>query len=403
MGTLGGDDARDLLGSDSGGSGVTTSNGDFTHGLRVALVAEQLLQDVPGGIGTYVRAMLRRLPLQGVELEPVVGMHRSGVLASNGLPHARRLSYPRQVLYRRWTKGSGPSVGGDAALVHAPSLAFPPKDGRPLVVTVHDVLFLEHPDAYPAQGVEFHTAMLDRLDQADLVIVPSKATATALESIDKPPADVRVIPMGTDLVPPEPDERALMLERIKIEKPYVLWMGTLEPRKNPEGVVRGFVHAIESGVPRADELKLYLVGPPGWWSGDVRELISERGLGDRVRRIDAQPVQVRAALYAEAEAFMFPSLAEGFGLPVLEAMSCGTPVVTSNRSSLPEVAGSAAQLCDPTDHASIGNALGKVLRDAELAEDLRRLGRRRAAEFTWDRTAQQTAAAYREVLAAAER
>jgi glycosyltransferase involved in cell wall biosynthesis len=364
----------------------------------VAFIAEQLLQDVPGGIGTYVRAMLRRLPPEGIELEPVTAFHRASTLAQVGLPHARRLSTPRQALYQRWTKGHGTNVAEDAALVHAPSLAFPPRDGRPLIVTCHDVIFLEHPEAYPERGVEFHSAMLARLNEADAVIVPSKATADALSQLDNPPADVRVIPNGTDMEPPPEEDRARILEQLKIEKPYVLWMGTLEPRKNPEGVVRGFVNAISSGVPQADELNLYLVGPPGWWSGDVRDLISERGLENRIRRIDQQPVPVRAALYAEAAAFVFPSLAEGFGLPVLEAMACGTPVITSNRSSLPEVAGAAAELCDPTDHDSIGAALAKVLRDPDLAADLRRLGSRRASEFTWERTAKATAACYREVL-----
>ncbi len=368
--------------------------------LRVALIAEQLLQEIPGGIGTYVRALLRRLPSEGVELEPVTAMHRAATLAQAGVPHARRLSTPRRALYQRWMRGRG-SAGGQASLVHAPSLAFPPRDGRPLIVTVHDVIFLEYPDAFTDRGVEFHTAMLERIGDADLVIAPSKATADALAAIDRPPNDVRVIPMGTDIEPPPPEERERMLERLRIERPYVLWMGTLEPRKNPEGVVRGFVNAISSGIPQADELKLYLVGPPGWWSGDLRDLIEKRGLSERVRRIDAQTVPVRAALYAEASAFVFPSFAEGFGLPALEAMACGTPVVTSNTSSLPEVVGSAAQLCDPTDHDSIGHALARVLRDADLAADLRRLGQRRAKEFTWERTARDTVASYKEVLAAA--
>ena len=368
--------------------------------LRVAFVAEQLLQDTPGGIGTYVRAMLRRLPSEGVQLEPVVARHRNSALAGAGLPHARRLNLPRQMLYQRWTKGQGPAVGGDVSLVHAPSLAFPPRDERPLIVTCHDVTFITHPETFPERGLEFHRAMLDRLHEADLVIAPSKATADALASTDRPPADVRVVPNGTDFEAPPQDDRARLLESAKVSKPYVLWMGTLEPRKNPEGVVRGFVHAIESGVPRSDELTLYMVGPPGWWSGDVRDLIETKGLADRVRRIDPQPVPVRAALYAEAEAFLFPSHAEGFGLPVIEAMACGAPVVTSNRSSLPEVAGSAAELCDPDDHASIGAALSKILRDPDLAADLRRLGLRRAKEFTWERTARETVTVYREVLAA---
>lgn len=366
--------------------------------LRVSLIAEQLLHDVPGGIGTYVRALLRRLPPAGVELEPVVALHRRPTISGAGLPHARRLRFPRQLLYRRWMRGRRPAIGGEAGLVHAPSMAFPSADGRPLVVTVHDVNFLEHPDAYPPSGLAFHKAMLERLDQASLVIVPSRATADALEASRHSPRRMRVVPMGTDMEAPAPEERDALLDNLKIQRPYVLWMGTLEPRKNPDGVIRGFVEALGAGIPEAGTMHLYMVGPRGWWSGDLAELISSRGLSDRVRRINEQPVQVRAALYSGASAFMFPSLAEGFGLPILEAMSCGAPVVTSNRSSMPEVAGAAAELCDPTDASSIGAALAKVLRDPELAEDLRRVGFRRAREFTWQRTARETVACYREAL-----
>lgn len=371
----------------------------MTEGLKVSLIAEQLLQEIPGGIGTYVRALLRRLPPTGVELEPVVAFHRTSALSDAGLPQARRLQLPRQMLYRRWLRGSGPAVGGDAAIVHAPSMAFPPHDGRPLVVTVHDVNFLEHPDAYPPNGLAFHRSMLERLVDADLVIVPSNATANALAATDHPPANVRVVANGTDIQAPDPVQRDRLLDDLRIERPYVLWMGTLEPRKNPEGVLRGFVRALEGGIPNAEKLHLYMVGPRGWWSGDLAELIEERGLADRVRRIDAQPLPVRAALYAGASAFLFPSLGEGFGLPILEAMACGTPVITSNRSSMPEVAGSAAELCDPEDAEAIGAAVAKILRDPELAEDLRRLGYRRVKDFTWQRTARETFACYQEALA----
>jgi glycosyltransferase involved in cell wall biosynthesis len=277
-------------------------------------------------------------------------------------------------------------------------MAFPPPDGRPLVVTVHDLNFIEHPDAYPAAGLRFHLAMLERVGEADVVIVPSRATAEALAQTPRPPARVRVIPMGTDMEPPSPEERDRILEGLDIKRPYVLWMGTLEPRKNPEGVMRGFVEALDSGFPDAAVMNLYMVGPRGWWSGDLAELISARGLTDRVRRLDEQPVPVRAALYAGASAFVFPSLAEGFGLPIVEAMACGAPVVTSNRSSMPEVAGAAAELCDPADPSSIGAALAKVLRDPELADDLRRVGFKRAREFSWQRTARETVACYREAL-----
>ncbi|MGH2759523.1 MAG: glycosyltransferase family 4 protein [Actinomycetota bacterium] len=366
--------------------------------IRVGLVAEQLLQEVPGGIGTYVRAMMRRLPSVGIELEPVVAMHRRSTLVGGGLPHARRLPLPRPLLYRRWTRGHAPGVGGTSSLVHAPSMAFPPRDARPLVVTVHDLNFREFPDAYPASGLAFHEAMLRRLSDASLVMVPSRATAEALAASEHAHGRVRVVPMGTDMEAPSPEDRDRILGELNIERPYVLWMGTLEPRKNPEGVMRGFVHALESGLPDAAALHLYMVGPRGWWSGDLAELIAERGLSERVRRINEQPIPVRAALYSGASAFVFPSLAEGFGLPILEAMACGAPVVTSNRSSMPEVAGAAAEFCDPSDPASIGSAIAKVLRDPELAEDLRRAGYKRAREFTWERTARRTVTCYREAL-----
>lgn len=371
----------------------------MSEGLRVSLICEQLLQPIPGGIGTYIRGLMASLPRYGVQVEPVVAFHRPAELVEAGLTQARRLRAPRSIAYRRWERGGRPGAGGDASIVHAPSLAFPRRDGRPLVVTVHDVLFEEFPDAYPKRGLGFHRRMLRRLSDVDLVLCPSEATAEAVRALEAPPPRVRVVPMGTDLTAPSDVERDRILDRLHVERPYVLWVGTVEPRKNPEGVVKGFVHAVESGLPRGDDLNLYLVGPPGWWRGEVGSFLEGKGMADRVRRLGAQPRTTLAALYAGAAAFVFPSLAEGFGLPVIEAMACGAPVVTSNRSSLPEVAGSAALLCDPEDPAAIGHALANVVRDDELAADLRRLGRNRAAEFTWERTAMQTAECYREALA----
>lgn len=372
----------------------------MTDPLRVALIAEQLFEPDPGPIGAYVRALMRRLPPTGVALEPVVARHRSGALSDAGVPHATRLRLSRSSLYHRWMQGRPPSPEGDTALVHAPSLVFPPADGRPLVVTVHDSLFLEQPEDFPSSALEFNRAMVDRLDEVDTVIVPSRVVGNALATTDTPPKRIRVVPMGTDVTPPtDVDERERMLEKLEVEKPYVLWTGSLEPRRNPEGIVRGFVHAIEGDVPDADRLNLYLVGPPGHWSPEIRGFIEDKGLTDRIRRIDHQAAPVRGALYAGAAAFLYPSFSEGFGQPVIEAMSCGAPVVTSNRSSLPEVAGSAAELCDPDDPGSVGASLAKVLRDPDYAQDLRRLGLRRAQEFSWERTARETLACYREAIA----
>jgi glycosyltransferase involved in cell wall biosynthesis len=359
--------------------------------LDAGLVCEQLLQPIPGGIGTYVRALLTSLPKQGVRVSPIVAWHRDGALGAAGLEGAHRLPLPRLALYRAWAAGLGPSAPGRSQLVHAPSLAFPPRDDRPLVVTVHDVLFRTHPDLYPARAARFHERALRRLSLADIAICPSRATADDVGRVH-PVLRVEVVPMGTDMTPPDPDVVERVLSMRGVRRPYVLWASTLEPRKNIERTIQGFALATE-GEGGLSAVDLCLVGPRGWLRGRPAELLA--GREDRVRWLGPISRDDLAALYAGAEAFLFPSLAEGFGLPVLEAMACGTPVITSDRSSLPEVARDAAALCDPTDPSSIAEALGAVLRDPVVAGKLRHLGLERAARFTWDRTARETASLYR--------
>ncbi len=364
-------------------------------GPRVGLICEQLLQRVPGGIGTYASALLSYLPAQGAEVTALVARHPREELRRAGLSRARRLPLPRRLLYPSWNRTGRPRIDAGVDVVHATSMAFPDRGRVPLVVTVHDLLFREFPEAYPARGLAFHERALARLAQADLVICPSEASAAAVRAVGHGVGPIRVVPLGCDLAPPRLDERDRVLKALGVEPPYVLWVGTLEPRKNLIGVVRGFVRAAGA----ATGLNLYLVGPSGWGRDDLGPLLAERGVADRVRRLGRQPRERLGALYAGAAAFVYPSLGEGFGFPVLEAMACGSPVVTSDRSSLPEVAGDAALLCDPTDESSIAERLAEVLDDAGLADELRERGRKRAAEFTWERTARATVACYREALA----
>jgi glycosyltransferase involved in cell wall biosynthesis len=219
-------------------------------------------------------------------------------------------------------------------------------------------------------------------------------TADALREIRPAVRRIEVVPLGTEMKGPPREKVELVQARHGVRSPYVLWVGTLEPRKNLERTVQGFAHAVTEA--ELDEVQLCLVGPRGWLRGDPGELLA--GRRDRVRWLGSVPRDELPALYAGAEAFVFPSLAEGFGLPVLEAMACGAPVVTSDRSALPEVAGDAALLCDPTDPGSIGEAVGRVLRDRDLAGRLRRAGLERAAGYTWDRMARETASRYRELV-----
>jgi glycosyltransferase involved in cell wall biosynthesis len=172
---------------------------------------------------------------------------------------------------------------------------------------------------------------------------------------------------------------------------YVLWNGTIEPRKNLPTLIEAF-RRLDAG----DDVDLVLVGPDGWHE-DVERRIE--GLDGRVRRLPFQTRADLAALHAGAAAFCYPSLREGFGLPVLDAMAQGTPVVTSAGTATEEVADGAALLVDPLDADALAGALRRVLDDPDVAARLSDAGRARAAEYPWERTAALTAAAYEEVAA----
>jgi glycosyltransferase involved in cell wall biosynthesis len=199
---------------------------------------------------------------------------------------------------------------------------------------------------------------------------------------------LRLVPWGVRSRPAEAHDVDRVRRLHGLRRPYVLFTGTIEPRKNLGALVAGF-----AALGRSD-VDLVVVGPDGW-NEDLGARIEP--LGDRVHRLGFVPRPDLEALLAGAEVFCYPSLREGFGLPVLEAMAQGTAVVTSAGTATEEVAGDAALLVDPTDTATITEALGRLLDDPDLADELGRRGTKRAAELTWQRTAELTAAAYAEV------
>jgi glycosyltransferase involved in cell wall biosynthesis len=177
-----------------------------------------------------------------------------------------------------------------------------------------------------------------------------------------------------------------------LHKPIILTVGTLEPRKNLPMLVRAFA-ALHEQFPH----DLVLAGPEGWLMDEIERTIAESGIGDRVRRIGFVDDEALVALYNGADVVAVPSLYEGFGLPVLEAMASGAPVLTSNVSSLPEVAGDAAVLVDPANLDSVVDGLRQMLASDELRARLRAAGPAQAAPFTWERTASLTHAAYQRI------
>jgi glycosyltransferase involved in cell wall biosynthesis len=303
----------------------------------------------------------------------------------------RHMHLPRTALYESWHGLRWPSVSratGPVDVIHATGMAIPPRDA-PLVVTVHDLAFVHHPEHATRHGLRFFRRSLELTRRhADLILCPSDATRRDCLAQGLEPHRLWVVPWGVDARRPSEAEIAASRTRHGLGQPYVLAVGTIEPRKNLGALLDAFARLDRPG------LELVLVGPTGW-NEDLGPRIER--LGDRVRSLGFVPHDELAPLYGGAEAFCYPSLLEGFGMPVLEAQAAGAPVITSAGTATAEAAGDAAILVDPREIGEIAEALERLLDDASLRADLRARGLARAATFTWERTADLTLAAYRQV------
>lgn len=280
-------------------------------------------------------------------------------------------------------------------LVHFTNYLAPLACPVPYVVSVHDMSMTLFPEYHTAKKRLLTSTLVPTVARgARLVLTPSEATRRdVIRLLGLDPRRVRVVPYapGPAFTPTREGPQRLAAT-YGIEPPYFLYVGTLEPRKNLARALRAF-RAVAPALPGH---RFVLVGQRGWKCEDV--LREAEAAGDRVLMPGYVAEEDLPLLYAHAAALVYPSLYEGFGLPVVEAMACGTPVITSRGSSMEEVAGGAALLVDPGDEADIARALREVAGDAALAASLRRRGRERAAAFTWTRTARETAEAYRDAL-----
>lgn len=353
--------------------------------MKVALHAGQLLQPVPGGIGCYVRSLLAHLPDVGIE--PVAfGAGARPEDVPEGVEWVD-LGPPRRgwLRYEAWhrLRRPRPRVAGD--VLHAPSLAVPPPGARPLVVTIHDVAFLRHPHETTRRGRAFHQSGMNiARREADVVITPSHFTRTELLVEDFDPDRICVAPLGVDPPGKRPDvEIDALVAAAGLEAPYVLTVGTVEPRKGLP-VLAEAVTAIRH---RRPDITLAVVGPRGW--GEIRGL--ERPGVRRVGRVDKDTLD---ALYRRAAVTCLASTYEGFGLPALEALTRASPLVATDGTALAEVVGDAGILVPPDDPEVLADALVRVLDDDALRADLARRGPVRAATFTWGRCVREHARAY---------
>jgi len=314
------------------------------------------------------------------------------------LPRGRNASWRVIPAPRLWTLGrlSVEMARRPPDVLFVPAHSLPPILPRASVATIHDLGYLHFPDEHPRA-----TRWLRRLSnrwsaaRASRVIAISKATRNDLVRYDRiGPAKIAIVHHGLSPIfrPVDGATVDAVRERHGLRDPYLLFVGTLQPRKNLGRLLAAFDRIAEAHP----TVTLALVGAIGWHSDRLREALGRMRARERVRVLGYVDDADLPALITGAVALAFPSLYEGFGLPALEAMACGTPVLASNTSSLPEVVGEAGLLVDPLDVDAIAAGLDRLILDAPLRQELGLRGIARAAKFTWRRAARETLAVLRE-------
>lgn len=299
-----------------------------------------------------------------------------------------RLRLPLPIQY--WT--------GPLNLFHATDFVLPPvKRGTRSIVTIHDLSFVRRPETtMPGMSLHLNKWVPYSVERADHVIAVSKATRQdVIDLYHTPPEKISVLYHGVnpEFRPIEEEAKHKTIRhKYKLgEYPFVLSVGTIQPRKNYQRLIRAFAN-IDSPA------SLVIAGSKGWSYQDIFDEVARQGLADRVHFPGFIADADLPALYRAATLFVYPSLYEGFGLPALEAMACGTPVVASNQSSLPEVIGQAGLLIDAQDEAAITAAIDRVLADKGLRQTLSEAGLKQAAKFSWPEMARNLVALYEKVL-----
>ncbi|MCU1598741.1 MAG: mannosyltransferase [Glaciihabitans sp.] len=368
--------------------------------LRV--IVDQILAPVPGGIGRYAEELTRELILTAPSGSDVAGIVSASTEAQYatiderlpGLSNLYKSPLARRELSLAWQHGF--TILPGKGMVHATSMLAPlyrhdrvnDRENQ-TAITIHDVVPWTHPETLTPRGVRWHRAMAARAHKyADAVVVDTHAVAQELSEYFDFGDRIRVVSaaVGSALkLPVDAEARAIGL---KLPERYLLAVGTLEPRKGLEPLIKALA------LPQTQDLPLLIVGPEGWGDVDVSSIARDAALAEgRVRTLGYLSDADLAVVQSRATAFVFPSLAEGFGLPVLEAMSLGTPVIHSDIPAVVEVAADAGIMVERGDAAGyperLADAIGMVASDDELRERLKYLGIDRSHAFSWRASAEK--------------
>ena len=363
------------------------------------------------GIGNYVRSLVDALLAQDAK--------NQYTLLTSGRP-TREHPFPQaenvrglsiiipdrylNILWYRWRLPLYATfLTGQVDIYHGPDFVLPPMNNKVhKVVTVHDLAFVEHPEyAIPQLAAYLNKVVPEAVAAADVIVAVSRATSqTLIEYFKTPLEKITIIPNG---IRPyfrritDPILLSATLHKFGLKHPLILGVGTLEPRKNHLGLIKAFHKAQSASGTKLRPAMLALAGGPGWLYDETQQLISKLKLENKVRFLGHVTELELITLYSMADVFVFPSFFEGFGVPLIEAMACGAPIITSNTSSLPEVAGDAAVLIDPHNTGQIARAVLQVLEDNQLRDELRKKGYARAQNFTWPKSASKMLSVYQKL------
>lgn len=356
------------------------------------------------GIGRYTLELLYALIEHEPELDLRLMAHRriNDDLARNGLASIERLGGPGFPVKLAWMQAVLPFALARSELdvCHFTNYHAPLISNVPSVVNLHDMSLVMMPERHPRLRVATMRPLLRTVAQhsSAVLCLTASARADAISHLDLDPARVRVVsaaPARAFHTITDESRLAAVAARHGLEPGFLLFVGTIEPRKNLIRLVQAYARLRRDGF----GAPLVICGAPGWKSGDLVPTIDRLGLSAHVIFTGFVPDDDLAALLNLARGFVYPSLYEGFGLPIIEAFACGVPVVTSNRGATAEVAGGAALLADPEDVDDLTSALASALTDEPTRSRLRAAGLERATHYTWQRAAHETAAIYRSAIA----
>jgi glycosyltransferase involved in cell wall biosynthesis len=368
--------------------------------MRIAIDARKL-HDF--GIGTYIRNVLIGLARIDQQIEYIVLCRPGDAEAINELGANFRAvpetTKPYSIGEQVWIPLI--LVRERVHLLHEPHYVLPPATRCRSVVTIHDCIHLMFPQYLPGKlaHVYARTSMWSAVHKSDRILTVSEASKRdILRFFGIDGGKVEVIYNAIDerfLAPPDEERMHQVRERYQLDHPFLLYIGNIKPHKNLERLIDAFGRVRANGL---DDLRLVIIGDEISKYPPLRQAVHRHRLDKYVRFLGFQPYDTLAAFYRLARAFVFPSLYEGFGLPPLEAMACGTPVVTSNVSSLPEIAGGAAILVDPYEPSSIAEGVTQAVSNETLRSELIDRGLARARDFSWSQSVAAIHRIYMEVL-----